>query len=123
MPTKIGKILIRSVQVLFWFLMLWAGIASITAYPLYLIFGDSPTLVRSLLAVSFLATCYSCWALHRYVNAEDYEAREYKREQKQMQRDAAERERSKLYRFMVNGGAFAILLALLLLWALFSQLI
>ncbi len=54
---------------------------------------------------------------------EKRDMREYKREHKQMQRDAAERERSKLYRFMVNGGAFAILLALLLLWGLFSQLI
>jgi len=89
MQTKIGKILIRSVQFLFLFLCAWGGIASILAYPWYWIFGDSPTLVRSLLAVSLLATCYSFWALHRYVNAEDYEAREYMREYRQNRREAA----------------------------------
>jgi len=54
---------------------------------------------------------------------EAWNSREYMREFKRGQRQAAWAKRSKLYRFMTSGGAFLIFLGLVVLWFLFSLLI
>ncbi len=54
---------------------------------------------------------------------EKRDMREYMREYKQNQREAAWAKRSKLYRFLTSGGALLICLAFVVLWFLFSLLI
>ena len=142
MQTRIGKILIRSVQFLFWFLMLWAGFTVVLSSLVYAfslligIYGDdflafafSPLIwiygdYRFSLAtiVPFLPTCYCFWVWLR-TDEEEWNRREYMREFKRGQRQAAWAKRSKPYRFLTSGGALLICLSLLALWYLFSQLI
>jgi len=131
---RIGEILIRSIAYPVCFLFAWLALYIAFSFlatfsSLIGIYGDDQYRLAAI--VSFLTTCYSFWVMSRPVKTsaqlkaevEEWNTREYMRGYKRMQREAAWAERSKLYRFMTSGGAFAILLALLLLWSLFSQLI
>lgn len=132
---RILQILAYCVAIPLCFIFLWIVYLSVAAL---FILPFIPWLpfwaIISLITLAVVYSIYSSWVMDApggpakfyarlKAKKEKRDMREYKREHKQMQRDAAEGVRSKLYRFMVNGGAFAILLALLLLWALFSQLI
>ena len=88
--------------------------------PLIWIYGDYR--FPLVLIVSILPTCYCFWVWIRR-DEEEWNSREYMREYRQSQRDAAWAKRSKLYRFLTSGGAVLICLAFLAVWFLFSQLI
>jgi len=93
------------------------------------IYGDDRYTLA--LRASFLIACYSFWVLFRPVKTfaqlkadrEKWNMREYMREFKLGQRQAAWAKRSKLYRFLTSGGALLICLSLLALWYLLSLFI
>ena len=131
---RIGEILIRSIAYPVCFLFAWLALYIAFSFlaifsSLIGIYGDDQYSLAAI--VSFLTTCYLFWVLSRPIKSsaqlkadkEEWEMREYMREFKLGQRQAAWAKRSKLYRFLTSGGALLICLSLLALWYLFSLFI
>ncbi len=106
---RIGEILISSIAYPVGFLFAWLALYIAFSFlatfsSLIGIYGDDQYRVAAI--VSFLTTCYSFWILSRPVKTsaqlkaekEKRDMREYMREYKRGQREAAWARRSKLYR-------------------------